>query len=282
MKLEDFELFSTIIKQRSGFILTRDRAYLLESRLMPVARKWKLKTLEDMARDIRVKREDNMLADITEAVTDNESRFFRDRWPFDQFQRTLLPQLLISRANKKQIRIWSSAMAGGHEPYTLAMICCDENEKLKDWKIDILGSDISPKMVEHAKNGLFSQFDVQRGISIRKLIKHFQLASPDRWQAKDHLRQMIQFRECNLLHDFGPVGVFDIIYCRNVLLHFDQTTKSRVLAALSTVLAPDGVLILGNDETVVGISNKLKALEAQPGIFALSTAQTTIATRQAS
>jgi len=270
MKPEDFDLFSTLVKQRSGLILSKDKAYLLESRLTPVARKYNLKTLEDLAQSIRTKREEQVLRDITEAMTTNESFFFRDTKPFDQFKKVLLPELMRTRAAKKQFRIWSAAASSGQEAYSLAMICTEEAARLSGWKIDILGTDLSSEMIERAKSGIYSQFEVQRGLPIALLMKYFAQIGTDKWQIKETIRQMVQYRENNLLVDFGPVGVFDVIYCRNVLIYFDQPTKSRVLEAMSHVLAPDGVLFLGGAETVLGISDKFKPLDNERGMYVLA------------
>ena len=270
MKPEDFDLFSTLVKQRSGLVLTKDKAYLLESRLTPVARKYNLKTLDDLAQSVRTKREEQMLREITEAMTTNESFFFRDTKPFDQFKKVLLPELLRTRAMKKQMRIWSAAASSGQEAYSLAMICLEEAAKIQGWKIDILGTDLSSEMVERAKSGIYSQFEVQRGLPITYLMKYFSQIGTDKWQIKDNLRQMVQYREGNLLTEFGAVGVFDVIYCRNVLIYFDQPTKTRVLDALSHVLAPDGVIFLGGAETVLGITDKFKPLDNERGMYVLA------------
>ncbi len=275
MKPEDFDLFSVLVKQRSGLVLTKDKAYLLESRLVPVARKWNLKTLEDLAQSVRTKREEQMLRDITEAMTTNESFFFRDQKPFDQFRKVLLPELLRTRDTKKQIRIWSSASSSGQEAYSLAMIFAEEAAKVQGWKLDILGTDLSSEMVERAKSGIYSQFEVQRGLPIAMLMKYFSQIGTDKWQIKEDMRRMVQFREGNLLTDFGPIGAFDVIYCRNVLIYFDQPTKTRVLDAMSHVLAPDGVLFLGGAETVLGISDKFKPLENERGMYVLANRSTT-------
>jgi chemotaxis protein methyltransferase CheR len=272
MKPDDFELFATLVKQRSGLMLTPEKAYLLESRLLPVVRKHSLKSLEELAQAVRAKRTEAMLHDITEAMTTNESFFFRDQRPFTQFQKTLLPQLLSSRAARKQIRIWSAASSSGQEAYSLAMICAEEAAKLQGWKVDIIGTDLSREMVERAKNGLYSQFEVQRGLAVTMLVKYFQQLSGDKWQVKDHIRQMVQFREGNLLTDFGPIGVFDVIFCRNVMIYFDSPTKTSVMDALSKVIAPDGVLILGGAETVLGVTEKFKPQGTEHGLYVLATA----------
>ncbi len=270
MKPEDFDLFSVLVKQRSGLVLTKDKAYLLESRLVPVARKWKLKTLEELAQLVRTGRDEALLRDITEAMTTNESFFFRDQKPFDQFKNILMPRFLQARANKRQVRIWSAAASSGQECYSLSMILCEEAAKVAGWKFDIIGTDLSSEMVERAKSGIYSQFEVQRGLPITLLMKYFQQIGADKWQIKENLRQMVQFREGNLLTDFGPIGVFDIVFCRNVLIYFDQPTKTRVLEAISNVMAPDGVLYLGGAETVLGISDRFKPMDNERGLYVLA------------
>ena len=279
MKPEDFDLFSTLVKQRSGLVLTREKAYLLESRLLPLVRRYNLTSLEDMAQALRTKRDEGMMTAITEAMTTNESFFFRDTKPFTQFQKVLLPQLLASRASRKHIRIWSAAASSGQEAYSLAMICLEEAAKLQGWKIDIVGTDLSREMVERAKSGIYTQFEVQRGLPVTMLVKYFTQLGGDKWQIKENVRQMVQFREGNLLNDFGPIGTFDIIYCRNVLIYFDPPTKGKVLEAMSKIMAPDGTLLLGGAETVLGISDKFKPAGTEHGLYILSTAQTPAAAK---
>lgn len=270
MTPEDFDLLAVLLKQRSGLVLTRDKAYLLESRLLPVARKWNMKSLDELAQHIRTKRDETLLREVTEAMTTNESFFFRDQKPFDKFRQLLLPNLLKSRAGRNTIRIWSAAASSGQEAYSLAMICAEESAKLNGWKVEILGTDLSSEMVEKAKSGIYSQFEVQRGLPITLLVKYFQQISNDRWQIREDIRRMVQFRTGNLLNDFGPIGIFDIIYCRNVLIYFDQPTKGKVLDAMSQVMAPDGVLFLGGAETILGLTNRFKAMENEPGLYVLS------------
>lgn len=267
MKSEDFELFSTLVRQRSGLVLTPEKAYLLESRLFSVARKHNIKSLEDMAQVVRAKREEALMADITEAMTTNESFFFRDQKPFTLFQKMLLPRLLAARAAKKQIRIWSAAASSGQEAYSLAMICLEETAKLQGWKVDIIGTDLSREMVARAKAGVYSQFEVQRGLPVTHLVKYFQQIAGDRWQIKDNIREMVQFREGNLLSDFGVDGPFDIVFCRNVLIYFDAPTKGRVLGAIGQLMPTDGYLILGGAETVLGISDKFKIVAGEHGLY---------------
>ncbi len=276
MKVEDFDMFSVMLKQRSGLVLTKDKAYLLESRLMPVARKWNLKDLEELAGVIRTRKDEAVIKDVTEAMTTNESSFFRDQKPFDQFKAVVLPHLLQARAAKKHIRIWSAACSSGQEPYSLLMLMAEEGVKLAGWRIEIIATDISSEMVAKAKAGIYTQFEVQRGLPITHLVKYFKQVG-DKWQINEDLRSKIQFREFNLLTDMAPLGQFDVIFCRNVLIYFDQPTKGKVLDNMAKLLPPDGVLYLGGAETVLGVTEKFKPMEGQRGLYVLTGAPARVA-----
>lgn len=269
MKVEDFDMFCTLLRQRSGLVLTSDKAYLLESRLMPVSRKWNLKGLEELAAAVRSKRDEAMLRDITEAMTTNESSFYRDQKPFDQFKAVVLPMLLANRQAKKTIRIWSAACSSGQEAYSLAMLLNEEGAKLAGWKIEIIGTDLSGEMVAKARAGLYTQFEVQRGLPITLLVKYFKQTG-DKWQISDEIRNKVQYREYNLLGDLSPLGQFDVVFCRNVLIYFDQPTKGKVLEAIAKQMPADGVLYLGGAETVLGITEKFKPMDGQRGLYTLS------------
>ncbi|MFC5360131.1 CheR family methyltransferase [Azospirillum himalayense] len=268
MRVEDFDMFSTLLKQRSGLVLTRDKAYLLESRLMPVARKWNMKGLEELASTVRTRKDEALLRDITEAMTTNESSFFRDQKPFDQFKQIVLPKLLEARSAKRSIRIWSAACSSGQEAYSLAMLLNEDAAKLAGWRIEIVGTDISAEMVERSKSGIYTQFEVQRGLPIQMLVKHFKQQG-DKWQISQQLRQMVSFREFNLLGDLSGLGQFDIVFCRNVLIYFDQPTKTKVLEAIARQMPQDGVLYLGGAETVLGITDRFKPVDGQRGLYSL-------------
>lgn len=268
MRVEDFDMFSTLLKQRSGLVLTKDKAYLLESRLMPVARKWNMKGLDELATTVRTRKDEALLRDITEAMTTNESSFFRDQKPFEQFRQIVLPRLLETRASKRSIRIWSAACSSGQEAYSLAMLLSEEQGRLAGWRIEIVGTDISAEMVERSKSGVYTQFEVQRGLPIQMLVKHFK-QNGDKWQISPQLRQMVSFREWNLLGDLSPLGQFDVVFCRNVLIYFDQPTKTKVLEAIARQMPPDGVLYLGGAETVLGITDRFKPVDGQRGLYSL-------------
>lgn len=269
MRSEDFELISGLLKQRSGLMLPEDKVYLLESRLTPIAHKRGLETLDDLINEIRLKRKEDLLTEITEAMTTNESFFFRDTKPFDLFRDTVLPQLLERRASRKKLRIWCAAASSGQEPYSLAIILKEMEARLSGWHIEIVGTDISQDVLDKAKAGLFSQFEVQRGLPIQLLIKHFNQVG-DLWQISDEIKKMVSFRKFNLLDPYTLLGSFDVIFCRNVLIYFDQPTKTEVLEKMRKIVPDDGALFLGAAETVLGITDKFKPVQGQRGLYSTS------------
>ena len=271
MTVTDFEFICQILRERSGLVLTNDKAYLLESRLLPVARKWKLATFDDLVRVIRSKMDEAVVRDVVEAMTTNESFFFRDTKPFDQFKALVLPALLKSRAASRTIRIWSAACSSGQEPYSLAMILSESAAQLNGWKIEIVGTDLSTEILNRAKEGMYSQFEVQRGLPITMLVKYFSQIG-DRWQINAKIRGMVQYKEFNLLTDPMALGRFDVVFCRNVLIYFDQPTKTRVLNSVSKLMPEDGFLFLGGAETVLGITDKFQMVPGQRGVYGVASA----------
>ena len=268
MNNDDFDILSALVRDRSGLVLARDKTYLLESRLLPVARKWNRKSLSELAALLRGKPDALLVRDIVEAMTTNESFFFRDIKPFDQFKAFVLPTILKARAASKTIRIWSAACSSGQEPYSLAMILTEQRAQLAGWRIEILATDLSTEILDKAQAGMYSQFEVQRGLPIQLLVKYFKQQG-DRWQVDEAIRKMVQFRPFNLLDDMAPLGRFDVVFCRNVLIYFDQPTKASVLGKIGRQMAPDGYLYLGGAETVLGISDKLQPVADNRGIYNL-------------
>lgn len=268
MKPDDFDFLAKMLKERSGLVLTPDKSYLLESRLMPVARKRGLKGLEDLVAQLR-RRDEALAADVTDAMTTNESFFFRDQKPFDQFRDVVLPNLLRTRATKRSFRIWCAAASSGQEPYSLAMILKEHAAKLAGWKVEIVGTDLSREILQKARSGLYSQFEVQRGLPIQLLVKYFQKRD-DQWELDPAVRSMVQFKEWNLLQDMKALGTFDVVFCRNVLIYFDQPTKSVVLENMAKQMTDDAVLYLGGAETVLGISERFKPIPSQRGVYAVA------------
>lgn len=268
LRPDDFDYIARTLKERSGLVLSKDKTYLLESRLMPVARKHGLPGLPELVQRMRGGNQ-ALVADVTEAMTTNESFFFRDGKPFDLFRTVVLPHMLKTRAARKSFRIWCAAASSGQEPYSLAMILKEEQAKLQGWRVDLVATDISREMLEKAKAGLYSQFEVQRGLPVQMLVKYFKKRD-ETWQIDSSLRAMVQFREHNLLHDLKSLGQFDVVFCRNVLIYFDQETKGRVLENISRQMPDDGFLFLGGAETVLGISDRFRPVQGQRGIYTVN------------
>jgi chemotaxis protein methyltransferase CheR len=267
MNNTDFAYIATLLKERSGLIVTPEKTYLFETRLLPVARRANLGTLEQLIAAMRTGRNEALIGEVVDAMTTNETSFFRDRHPFEAMKKVLLPGLIERRAAQKHLRIWSAACSTGQEAYSLAMMLRDDFPLLASWRVEIVGTDISPSVVARAKEGTYSTFEVQRGLPIQLLVKHFDQVG-EQWRIKPEIRRMADFRLFNLLGDLAPLGQFDIILCRNVLIYFDLALKARVLDGMHQRLARDGGLILGGAESVFGICDKFTDIAGLRGVYA--------------
>jgi chemotaxis protein methyltransferase CheR len=266
MRPDQFEFMRGFLKERSGLTLGDDKSYLLESRLTPVARKQGFKDLEELIDKVKSGNDAVLASSVTEAMTTNESFFFRDQKPFDLFRDTVIPHILETRAEGKSFRVWSAAASSGQEPYSIGMILREQAMKFSGWSYDIVGTDLSSEIINKAKNGLYSQFEVQRGMPIQLLVKYFDKAG-DQWQIKTDLQSMVQFKVYNLLHDLSSLGKFDVVFCRNVLIYFDQPTKKMVLENMAALMPNDGFLFLGGAETVLGITDRFAPVPGLRGIY---------------
>jgi chemotaxis protein methyltransferase CheR len=262
----DYDYLRKLLKDRSGLVLSVDKQYLVESRLTPLARKAGIASLGELVAKLRSNNE-RLAVDVVEAMTTNESFFYRDKIPFDHFRDTIMPGLLAGRARERRLRIWCAAASTGQEPYSLAMCLKEMKDKLVGWRVEILGTDLSTEVLEKAKAGVYSQFEVQRGLPIQMLVKHFSQVG-DTWHISPEIRAMVQYRPLNLLSDFAHLGSFDVVFCRNVLIYFDQETKIGVLNRIARLLDPDGFLVLGAAETVVGLTDAFKPLVDKRGLYA--------------
>jgi chemotaxis protein methyltransferase CheR len=265
MTPQDFEFCSALLKLRSGLILTPDKTYLLTSRLAPLTRKLGMNSPDDIFAALR--RKDRAVEDaVVEAMTTNETYFFRDPQVFDQFRAAVLPAMMKARGAVKRLRVWSAASSSGQEAYSLALMFKDEFSKTPGWNCTIVGTDLSEEMVERARNGTYTHFEIQRGLPVKYLMVHFEDLKGS-WRIKPDLRSMVQFRKLNLLEEFGSLGQFDIIFCRNVLIYFDPPTKAKILANISRLLPDDGVLYLGGAEGVLGVTEAFKPMPNVRGAY---------------
>lgn len=271
MTPNDYDFLRRLLKDRSGLMLSADKHYLVESRLLPVARKAGLGNLGELVQKLKGFSAEELATDVVEAMTTNETFFFRDKIPFDHFRDFVMPMLLAGRGQHQRIRIWCAAASTGQEPYSLAMMLKEMDGGFDGGKVDILATDISTEVLERAKSGIYSQFEVQRGLPIQLLVKYFTKVG-EMWQIAPEIRAMVQFRPFNLLHDFSRFGTFDFVMCRNVLIYLDQATKIDILDRLARVTAADGYLVLGAAETVIGLSHSFKPVVERRGLYAPSSA----------
>lgn len=267
----EYDYLRSFLKTRSGLVLTNEKQYLIESRLMPVARKAGLPSISALVAKVKEPGASALQEAVVEAMTTNESFFFRDKTPFEHFTGTMLPHMLQNRARERKIRIWCAAASTGQEPYTLAMCLKDAEAKLAGWKVEILGTDLSNEVLEKARAGIYSQFEVQRGLPINHLLKYFRQTG-DLWQISSELRSMVQYRRLNLLENFSSLGQFDIVFCRNVLIYFDNETKIDVLNRIRRLLPDDGFLVLGAAETVVGLTDAFRPMQDRRGLYQIAKA----------
>jgi len=262
----DYDYLRGFLKARSGLVLSNDKQYLIESRLMPIVRKQGMAGISELVQKLKVPGNEALASKVTEAMTTNESFFFRDKTPFDHFKEVMLPALLKARAARRHIRIWCAAASTGQEPYSLAMILKEMGPQLAGWRFEIIGTDLSGDVLDRAKAGAYTQFEVQRGLPIQMLLKYF-TQNGDQWVISPEIRSMVHYRTLNLLNDFSALGQFDIVYCRNVLIYFDQPTKIDVLNRTARLTASDGYLLLGAAETVVGLTDAFKPVGDRRGLY---------------
>tara|TARA_R110000868_G_scaffold59030_9_gene181396 strand:- start:815 stop:1666 length:852 start_codon:yes stop_codon:yes gene_type:complete len=267
MSPENFEFIARLLREQSGLVLTRDKGYLVENRLAPVVREFGFKSVTDLAEAVK-----NGAAALRTAVVDamisKDTGFFRDWTPFVHFQSVVLPNIIRARSAKKNIRILCAGCSSGQEAYSIAMSLRDAAASLSGWKAEIVGIDISSAAVADAVSGNYSQFDVQKGLPVRKLLTYFTKDS-EHWKINPGVQGMVQFKTWNLLEDLYPLGRFDVVLCRNVLVYFDLKTKLDVLQKISRVLADDGVLYLGLDDAASGVSGNFHSIVPDQGIYAV-------------
>jgi len=261
----DYDFLRKFLKEKSGLDLSADKQYLVESRLVPLARKAGLAGIDDLVQKIR-NGGATLGAEVVEAMTTNETFFFRDKVPFDHLRDVVLPEMIQARSARKSLRIWCAAASTGQEPYSIAMVIKEMSAQLAGWRIELVGTDISQQVLEKSKSGIYTQFEVQRGLPIQLLVKYFKQIG-DMWQIAPELRGMIQYKPLNLLTDFSHLGKFDIVFCRNVLIYFDQAMKTQIFGRLAKCMEPDGFLALGAAETVVGLTDAFKPHADKRGLY---------------
>jgi chemotaxis protein methyltransferase CheR len=265
-KTQSYDALCAYLRKASGLVLDSDKRYLVESRIAPIVRREGFSGLTELVRAMERGLHPGLAQEVVQAMTINETYFFRDKLPFDKLREVFLPELIASRANKRSIRIWCAASSTGQEPYSIAMILDEFASRMPGWRTEIVATDISEAVLQKAKAGIYSQFEVQRGLSTAQLLKYFTQVRED-WQLSPNIRSKVTFRHFNLLDDYNMLGQFDIIFCRNVLIYFDPPRKTDILNRMSRLLAEDGMIVLGASESVLGLSTRLATHPQHRGFF---------------
>lgn len=258
ISVNDFNFLSSLIKEKSGIVLKEDKIYLLEARLLPLIKKMGLNGFDGLISKIKQTQDQKIIKSITDAMTTNETYFFRDNKPFEHLKNFVLPQVLADSKNGK-IRILSLGCSTGQEAYSICMMLEEEKKNMKGKKFEVVGLDFSDPALDKARSGVYTQFEVQRGLPISLLVKYFN-KDGESWKAKDDLRAMTSFHQHNAMEDFSKFGIFDIVLCRNIMIYFDIDTKTKVLDNIAKILHDKSVLIVGSSETIYGLSDKYKPM----------------------
>lgn len=267
MRLNDFDIYKDLLREKAGMYLSQDKSYLLDSRLTPVAKKWNYTSVETLTMALHGVPEPALVKDVIEAMVDPETSFFRDGAPFDAFRDTVLPWLLTDRKKAKKFRIWSTGCSTGQEPLSLAMILKEQEDKLVGWNADMMATDISSPALEYARRGVYQKFEVQRGLPVKMLLKYFDQVESE-WVIKPDISEMVKFRYFNLLEDMSQLGQVEVVFCRNVIDVFTRTVRAGTIKKLGALIPPGGFLFLGADETIADDDNvPFIPLEGVSGVF---------------
>jgi len=264
MTPEEISVIADLVRRRSGVMVDVDKIYVIETRLAPVARREGFTTIGELVGELQARRDETLIWAVVEAMSSTETQFFRDRVPFDQMRDDVLPAL--ARTRRGPARIWSIGCSTGQEPYSLAMLAEEERGRHPGLQIDIQGGDLSERCLEKANSGLYTQFEVQRGLPSRLLVKYFDKVD-EAWVLAPRIRQAVALKRLNLLTDIKGSGPFDVIFCRNVLSAFDEFLRKDVLEQLAGVMAEDGYLMLGLTETPADHTTAFRPIPGRPGLY---------------
>jgi len=255
-----FTFVADLVKQQAAIVLGPGKEYLVESRLMPLVREAGLTDVSALVARLQTRPDDTLRRQIVEAMTTNETSFFRDRDPFNALSQIILPELCKARASAHRLAIWSAACSSGQEPYSIAMSVLDHPLITSDWQVDILATDINEEILERAQRAKYSQLEVNRGLPVTMLVRHFERAETD-WRVVAPVRNMVRFKQLNISESFD-LPQMDVVFLRNVLIYFDSATKSQVLQRVRRILRPDGYLFLGGAETTLGLDDGFDRVSA--------------------
>ncbi len=261
-----YEKLSKLLEQHTGQALVANRHWRIEMALKPLMRENSIPDIETLVSILIMGADDDLLRKCMEAMINNETCFFRDQANFALLTGPVLDSIREQRAHTKRIRIWSAACSTGQEPYSMAMMIMENEEKWRGWDIQLIASDISKVALDQAKSGRYSQFEIQRGLPVKLMMKYF-TQDGEEWVAKDNLRKMIKFGDHNLLNSILHTSQCDIILCRNMLMYLSEDKRRAALDRLSDAVAPDGILMLGAAETVIGQTERLTSSREFRGFY---------------
>ena len=256
---QEFAFISGLVRRDAAIVLDAGKEYLVEARLLPLARQSGLPTVSEFVHRAQQRPDPEIQQKIVDALTTNETSWFRDAEPFSALTNTVIPAMLSARETSRTLRIWSAACSSGQEPYSLAMVLQDALPA--GWTYEIVGTDISSDVLRRAEAGQFTQLEVNRGLPATLLVKYFERVGTS-WQVSPVLRRAVSFRRLNLAAPLPPMPAFDVIFLRNVLIYFDVETKRSVLNRVSKLLRPDGWLFLGAAESTIGIDERFERISA--------------------
>lgn len=251
-----FDFLTKFVRDKSAIVLEPSKYYLIESRLMPIVRDNGLASLPDLVTALKRPGSRDLSQKVIDAMTTNETSFYRDIHPFDALKTTILPDLIKRREKERTLNIWSNACSSGQEVYSIAMMLREHFPVLQGWKVRLIASDLSQSILRKAQEGIFNQTEVNRGLPMPLLLKYF-TKNHLNWQIKEEIRSSIEFREVNLIENWPSLPMMDIVFLRNVLIYFDPPTKTNVLNKAAKLLRSDGYLFLGGAETTMNLDVKL-------------------------
>ena len=248
----DVDFLRGLVAAHSGNVIAPRQVYMLEQRLNPLAQKSGLEGVQELVLQLRHTNNPALSRRVAEAVTVNESSFFRDLHMFDALRKTILPDLIRKNQGTRSLRIWCAACSSGQEPYSTAMVIQEHFPNLANWNVEIVATDYSEEMLAKSRSGQYTQLEINRGLPTNTLVKFFDRTG-SLWQAKKVLREMIEHRRMNLTRPWPSLGTFDIVMIRNVLIYFDQATKNDVLNRVTNLLSPEGYMFIGSSESLIGL-----------------------------
>ena len=255
----DFEMVRKLVRERAGIVLEPRQEYLVDSRLKTLARRRGIERLDLLFEQLRLGGDAKLVAEAVEALTTNETSFFRDLEPFEALKGSVLPELLRARAERRTLRIWSAAASSGQEAYSLLMMLRDSFPQVSDWRLELLGTDLSSAMVRRAQAATYTSFEARRGMGDARTSRWLEPVGED-FRVREELRRLAEFREMNLVAPFPPMPTFDLVLLRNVLIYFDVETKRQILKKIRAVLPADGVLLIGATESLLGVDESWKTI----------------------